>query len=147
MLRDELLNDPAGLGYAAHIPHAPGKLTEMLNAPAGTMPKTRFVTARAILAELDDGAAVLDALEAAGPAFSAVRWALDFLRGPDGIDVGHSRTQQMIDALALHNALTQAQATALKAMANQPASRAEMVLGTGSIVSEADVRAALENQA
>lgn len=127
ILADEIKNDPLGHGYAAHLPDDPQRVVDLLTAQAGTAVKSRFVTGRTILAECDDGGAVLDALEAAATTNSAVKWAVTFLSKDSGLDVGHPRTQMMIDSLAQGGALTQAQAEQLKALATQPASRADVL--------------------
>lgn len=137
-LSDELRTDPKGLGYAPLMPSAPGMVVVLLNALTESMVKPRFITARTILAECDDGAGVLDALSAAASEISAVKWALTFLSTDSGIDVGHARTQGMIDNLVEVGAMRQTLAEQLKALAIQPASRAE-VLGLG-VVTEEQVR-------
>lgn len=139
-LNDELRADPKGLGYAQFLPDAPGMVVELLNAPTESMVKPRFITARTILAECDDGAGVLDAMTAAASGISAVKWALTFLSTDSGIDVGHARTQGMIDSLVGAGVMTQPLADQLKALAIQSASRAE-VLGLG-VVTEEQVRSA-----
>lgn len=131
-LLEEITTDPAGMGYAALLPDSPGRVADLLNAPTASMVKSRFVTARTILAECEDGAAVLDALSAAAQVNSAVKWALTFLSQNSGIDVGHPRTQAMIDGLAQAGALSLNLAAQLKALGVQPASRAEL-LGLGSV--------------
>lgn len=144
-LRAELTGDPTGLGYAPHIPHAPGVLAEMLNALTTTAPKSRHVCARTILAEIwPEGAVILNKLDAVAGSVPAVRWAMEYLRGETGIDVGHPGTREQIAELVAGDVLTEAEAQALLGMALQPASRAD-VLGLGH-VSEADVRNALEAQ-
>lgn len=141
-LASELLYDPATLGYSQWRPDAPGKIVELINARTFTMEKTRMVSARTVLAEVEGGAAILDKLEAAAGAVTEVKWAMRFMTGEEGIDIGHPRTRGLLDQLALGEVMTQDDADALKAMAIQPASRAE-VLGFQR-VTEADVRAALE---
>lgn len=140
-LAEELRTDPAGLGYAAHLPDSPGLVVDMLNALTRTAVKSRFVTARGVLAEVDGGAQILDKLEALAAGVSEVKWAMKFLL-TDGIDVGHPRTRGLLDQLAAAGGLTAADAKALKDLALQPASRAEE-LGLG-FITEADVRVALE---
>lgn len=106
-----------------------------------TLVKERFITARTLLAELGPtvGASVLDKLEAVSAVSSPVKWAMKFL-ATDGIDMGHAGTRAQMDALAQAGALTAEEAEAVKAIAEQPASRAE-ILGWGS-VSYNDVNAA-----
>lgn len=89
-----------------------------------TEARSRFVTARTILSECGAlGPSILDALEAvaATAGGSAVKWALKFLSQDSGLDVGHPATQAMIGQLATAGALSAAQASALTALANQPA--------------------------
>lgn len=147
-LKTELQTDPAGLGYAAHVPHAPGALADLLNAPSTTLAKTRMVTARGIMASYglgpSAGAAFLDKLEVLSAGVSAIKWAMKFLQTEAGIDVGEPATQAMLASLVGVGGVTQTEVDGVKAMANQPASRAEVLFGAGSQVTEADVRAALE---
>lgn len=140
VLAAEITNDPKGLGYAELLPDQPGRVVDLLNAPAYSLPKSRFVTARGVLAEVTGGAAILDKLEQLGSVVPEVKWAMRFLVGEQGIDVGHARTRGLLDALAQQGALTQDEADALKNLANQPASRADE-LGLDR-VTEADLRSA-----
>lgn len=141
VLSDEINNDPLNRGYAQYVPDSPGVISNMLNAPDYTMVKTKFVTARGVLAEHGSaGAAVLDKIEAAGASDSAVKWAMKFVTSEPGIDVGHPTTRSLLNGM-VPTVLTQAEANRLLDMAIQPASRAE-VLGI-SYVTAADVQAAL----
>ena len=147
-LKTELQTDPAGLGYAAHVPHAPGILAELLNAPSATLAKTRMVTARGIMASYGlgpaAGAAFMDKLEVLSAGVPAIKWAMKFLQTEAGIDVGEPATQLMLTSLIGAGGITAAEIDGIKAMALQPASRAEVLFGAGTQISEADVRAALE---
>ena len=132
-LKNEIDNDPSGQGYAAFIPNAPGHVLNKLNDRNTTMVRSRMVTARAIIAENGmAGAVILDKLEAAGAGNPAVKWAVKFLQQDAGVDVGHPTTQGMIDQLVAGSVLTNEEGQALKNMALQPASRAE-VLGFGYV--------------
>lgn len=131
-LKAELDNDPAGKGYAALLPDSPQVVVDLLNARSETMVKTRMITGRAILAECGvHGPAILDKLEAAAASNSAVKWAVTFLKQDAGIDIGHPATRAMIDQMT-GAVFTAAEAAALKALASQPASRAE-VIGLGVV--------------
>jgi hypothetical protein len=138
ILSDEITNDPEGKGYAALLPEQPGRVVELLNAYTETKVKTRLITARGILSDYPGGpvgaATVLDKLEAAAPNVPALKWAWKFITA-EGIDIGHAATQGMLDTLATANVLTTTEATNLKALALQPASRAE-VLGLPTITEE-----------
>ena len=147
-LKTELQTDPAGLGYAAHVPHAPGSLADLLNAQSATMAKPRMITARGIIASYGlgpaAGAAFLDKLEALSAGVPAIKWAMKFLQAESGIDVGEPATQAMLASLVGVGGVTQTEVDGVKAMANQPASRAEVLFGAETQITEADVRAALE---
>ena len=138
-LQTELTTDPLNRGYAQYIPDCPGILADMLNSAIYQKHKTRFVTARTVLAEVAGGAEILDKLELAAQTNSAVKWAMRFVT-TDGIDVGYPGTQQLLDSL-VGTTLTQAECDALKNLALQAASRAE-VLGL-DYVQEHNVRTAL----
>jgi hypothetical protein len=115
-------------------------LAAALNAPAAR-PFSRLVNARTVMAEVTNGAAILDKLEAAAAQFSAVRWALVFLKSEEGLDVGHPMARAQLDGLAGAGVLAGDEAEALKGMASVAMSRAEMLGGT--TVTEQDVRNAL----
>lgn len=147
-LKAELQADPAGRGYMAHVPHAPGALADLLNAPTATLAKTRMVTARGIMASYGlgpaGGAAFLDKLEALAANVPAIKWALKFLQTEAGIDIGEPATQLMLTSLIGVGGITADEVNCVKSMALQPASRAEVLFGVGVQITEADVRAALE---
>lgn len=142
-LIEEISTDPMNRGYSQFIPDAPGKVTEMLNELIYTMPKTKFITARTILAEYgEEGAAILDKLETAGSTIPAVKWAFKFLLQDTGVDIGHNKTREMLDNLAQSAVITQDESDKLKILGLQPASRAE-VLGLG-LITESQVRDAIQ---
>lgn len=138
VLSDETTNDPTGKGYAAFLPDQPGRVVDMLNAQTETKIKARMITARGILSDYPGGPAaaalVLDTLEAAAPSIPALKWAFGFLKTPEGLDIGHAATQGMIDQLS-PGIITAEEAANLKALAVQPASRAE-VLGLPHVTEE-----------
>jgi hypothetical protein len=131
VLSDEITNDPTGKGYAAFLPDQPGHVVELLNAPTETMVKSRLITARGILSGYPGGpmvaAVVLDKLKAATSTISALGWAFDFLKTPEGLDLGDPATQGMLDTLATAEVITTEESANLKALAIQPASRAEVL--------------------
>ena len=143
MLRSELRTDPAGVGYAPYLPDVGGNVERLINDKAWPMAKARFVTARTILAELDEGGAILAALDQVAKQNVTVRYAVTFLSQDSGIDVGNPRTAMLIDGLAAAGALTPSQATALKGMAVSLGSRAE-ALGC-DYVGHAEIMGALVN--
>ena len=140
-LHTELTTDPLALGYAKFLPGDPVHAAALLNDPRFTKIKTRFVTARTVLAEVAGGAALLDKLQSIGATQSAVKYAMTFLNQEGGIDIGNAATQGMVDQLVAGAALTAAEGTALKNLALQPASRAE-VLGLGTVTANDIVGAA-----
>lgn len=145
-LRDELQSDPEGVGYAAHLPDAPGMVVELLNKPQFLMPKTYMVTARGVISGkglgASAGAVFLDKLETLIPAVSEVKWAMRFMEGEQGIDVGDPETQAMLSNLIGVAGITQAEIDGIKAMALQPASRAEVLFGANTSVTIDNLREA-----
>jgi hypothetical protein len=138
ILSDEIDDDPLGKGYAALLPGQPGHVVDLLNAVTETKVKTRMITARGILSDYPGGptgaATVLDKLDTAAPGIPALKWAWAFIKG-EGLDIGHAATQGMLDTLATAGIITATEATNLKALAIQPASRAE-VLGLPPVTEE-----------
>ena len=147
-LRAEVQVDPAGIGYAGHLPEAPGQVVELLNARVFSMPKATFISARGVMSAAGlgpaGGAAFLDKLEVLASSVPAIKWVMKFLQAEAGIDVGEPATQAMLTSLIGVGGITQAEVDGIKAMALQPASRAEVLFGAEVQITEADVRAALE---
>jgi len=108
------------------------EIAELLNAMTGQMVQTRFITARTILAELPDAANILDKLDAVAANIPSVKWAMRYLIGETGIDIGHPGTRQQIEALQTAGVLTADEATGLLNMAVFPASRTE-IIGLGAV--------------
>lgn len=119
-------------------------IAEALNAPGGEAIRSRFVTARTVLAELGpNGAVVLDKLEAAAASVSAVKWGMRFITQDSGIDIGHPGTQGMIDQLVGAGVLTASEGAAVKGLALQPVRRVELAVdGWVGPVSIADIETA-----
>jgi len=134
-LRDEVANDPLGIGYAGMTD---GELEAALNAKT----RTRLVETRigygAIMSALGAvaGAEVLDNLEVIAVSNSPVKWAMKLLAA-DNLNIGNVEARTQVDALAAAGAMTVAQAATLKALASQQCSRAEE-LGVSAI--GADIR-------
>lgn len=143
-LAAEINADPVGIGYATYRTEAPGRIADMMNARTQQMHKPRMVTSRGIMASYGlgptAGAAFLDKLQALSATVPAIRWAMKFLESEAGIDVGESATQLMLASLVGVGGISQQEVDGVKAMALQPASRAEVIFGTGAVVTEAQVR-------
>lgn len=108
------------------------EIADMMNASRFPGVRSRFISARTILAELADGAVILDKLEAAAPGIPPLKWAMRFLSGETGIDIGHAGTRTNIEMLEAGGILNDAERDALLAMAACTVSRAE-VAGFGTI--------------
>lgn len=140
--------------YAGLWPDSPGHIVELLNARVKDLVKSRFITARTVLAEVGvDGAVALSKLKnfASGDAptdpqmlqlHCAVAWSMDFITGDPGIDVGHPMTRNLLDTLAMAGVINSTEAGQIKNLAIQKGSRAEELFGEGTVVTEIDVRAA-----
>lgn len=107
-----------------------------------TTVKTFFINARYLMAALGPipATTILDKLEAVALQSPPVSWALKFLQQESGVDVGHESTRGQVDALVVAEVLTAEEGQAIKNLALQPISRAEL-LGFGT-VSYNDVHAA-----
>lgn len=124
LLKNEILNGPLAGEF---VDKSDDEIAAILNSPRYPMIQSRFVTARTLLAELTNGAALLDKLTAIATQVSAVKWAMKFLESEGGIDIGHPSTQAQIDALVTGKALTIAEGEELKSLAITNVSRAEIV--------------------
>ena len=150
-LLQEIQNDPLALGYSTYTVEAPGKIADMLNTKSYSAPKSRMISERGIMDHYTDGPVaadiVLSKLEAysvSGQSLSGViKRMLKFLAMPEGIDIGSPKSAMMLDALTLATVLTVAEASKLKQLAYQPASRAEVLFGLDTFITEQQVREAL----
>lgn len=127
ILTPELRDDPENIGYAGMSDDA---AAAALNLRTRTRTVTTFATWRKMLADLGPTvtATVKAKVEAAAEANPAVALALDMLSeygDGGGLDIGHANTRAVIDSLAAGGVLTLDESTAIKAMAEQPCSRAD----------------------
>lgn len=148
LLKQEIVDDPLSQGYSAFLPDSTGWVANMLNERKFQAFKTRMVTARGIMASYGigptQGALFLDKLEALSANIPALKWAMKFLQQETGLDVGEPATQIMLTSLIGVGGITQAEVDGVKAMAIQPASRAEVLFGSDIVVTEHDVIKAME---
>lgn len=91
-------------------------LAAALNAEGLTASSSRYITGRTILAECDDGENIIAALEGASAGSVAVRWMLGFLEKDSGMDIGHAKTLEKVDALIAAQVWTDVQGTQIKAL-------------------------------
>lgn len=148
LLKQEIVDDPLFQGYSAFLPDSTGWVANMLNERKFQAFKTRMVTARGIMASYGigptQGALFLDKLESLSANIPALKWAMKFLQQETGLDVGEPATQIMLTSLIGVGGITQAEVDGVKAMAIQPASRAEVLFGSDIVVTEHDVIKAME---
>lgn len=156
LLASELHTDPVGIGYAVNIPDKPGWLVNQINAPTRSMIREKYITVRSLMAYLGlTGALIAEKLESfsnqaplGDPQLEGLRiatkWAMRFINSDgQGLDIGNATTQGMIDGLVAATVLTAAEGDALKAIAVQPASRAEELFGIGTYITEKQIQLAL----
>ena len=147
LLNAELLNDPTQQGYGPHIPDGPGHLANLLNAPtAGTIKRESYYTARGLLADmtLADVRSLLTCLKGVAAQDPVVEVAYDALR-TQGLDLSHPNISLMLGQFVALGLISQAVADGVESLTMRPASRAEIAMNApGVVVTEADVRAALE---
>jgi hypothetical protein len=124
LLRDEILTGPLATDCAGK---SDAEIADILNSRRFPGIKSRFVTARTILAEVPSGAAILDKLEAVAPSIPDLKWAMRFIVGDLGIDIGHPGTRLNIETLASAGVITPEESHALLQMADATVSRAEII--------------------
>ena len=95
-------------------------LAAALNADAPMVPQQRFISARAVLTQCADGAAILTALEDAAPQNIAVAWAVRFLAQDAGLDIGDPGALVLLEQLLQAGVLQQPHVDQLKALAMKP---------------------------
>lgn len=117
-IRDRILarRDLNGLRAARDL----DGLAAALNADAPLVPQQRFISARAVLTQCPDGAAILVALETAAPQNVAVAWAVRFLGQDAGLDIGDPGALALLAQLQQAGILTAPQVDQLKALAMRP---------------------------
>lgn len=154
-LRNEILSGPLASECAPHVLDGTGPkvdgvsaarkdqaIADILNRQDYTRVVETFVNDIGLLSTLgaQTGAAILDKLESAQTVNRPLKWAFRALTSERGLDVGHPQTRAMLDALT-PSVFLASERDALKALAVQPASRAQIVLGEP--VSAAQVSIAL----
>lgn len=145
-LKAELTNDPLNIGYANFLPNSPGVVCDIMNKMgSGTKLQQKNIGIGTILDVLGPtaGASVLDNLFALKDSNSVIKWAWYLLESAS-LDVGLQSTRDQIDILVTANVISLSDAAKIKALAEVSASRAEVLFGANSTVTEADIRAALE---
>lgn len=142
VLSDEISNDPAGLGYAAHLPDSPGIVADLINnVKTDTMlGPLRTTTAKAWAAH-GPYAKIVDASNDVNHACRASCLVIrDSFACGDPIHIEDAGLQAMLDMWVQHDVATQAEVDALYQLATVHASRGEK-LGLG-IVTAYDITAA-----
>lgn len=133
ILADAVLTPLAGAaGVKGDYPDSKdGTISAALNIKNVQTNKSRLVTARTLLAELNPttAAAILDKLEAASAGNAVIKWAMKFLTADPGLDIGHPNTLAMLDQLVAANVITAADAAALKGLSAVTISAAEQKYG------------------
>lgn len=143
ILSDEIQNDPLGLGYSQWLPDSPGTVLNLLNAQNYLKVKFKMMAELDVIGEYPlgpiEGDALLTKLETfsltSDPMASLVKRALKVLSQAEGLNVGSSAIQAMLTQLEIEQVITSQEASNLKSLAEQPASRAE-ILGLSNITIE-----------
>lgn len=144
-LKAEVQGDPAGVGYAAYLPDEPGKVCELLNSKTFSVHKTKMISWRGLYASYGIGPVLAPQVLAkirSGAESNQVLYDIKMMiYSETGMDIGEPSAQVLINQLT-PAVFTEDEATALRNVSLQPASRAEIVLGNGTIVSINDLREA-----
>jgi hypothetical protein len=126
ILTDELVNDPAGKGYAAFLPDDPTKVVELLSLQTEMVVRPlRSTTAKAWAAS-GPYAAIVDASNnTSHPCRASCLVIRDVFASGDQIHIEEADIQGMLAAWVQTGICTQAQVDDLINRAKQPASRAD----------------------
>lgn len=108
-----------------------GTISAALNVKDVPTNKSRLVTARTLLAELDPvtAATILEKLDPASAGNPVIKWAMKFLVSEPGLDIGHANTLTMLDSLEAANVLLAAEVAAIKSLSATTISRAQRDYG------------------
>jgi hypothetical protein len=133
VLRDEISNDPKGLGYALHLPDSPGLVIDLLNMLTDTaLGPLRSTTAKAWAANGPYARIVDASYDASNPCRASCLVIRDSFACGDSIHVEDPELQAMLAVWVQHGVATQTEVDALYARAQQPVSRATK-LGLGEV--------------
>lgn len=149
-LKSELVEDPAGMGYAEHRPHAPGALADLLNKVGSELVVHEYwLTDRALVADIVPvhGTAMSDSIltkfeQAGASSKTAERMVSRLYNDARGLNFGDAALRAMLSSWAGEQ-LTQAEVDALLALPLRHGSRAEVLFGVGTRITEPQVTAAL----
>ena len=141
-LHNEIVNDPASLGYAASVTTgSDAGVAALLNAQSSARISRGVVTTEVFLADM---AAQIKAIRSDNPAGVKAAFAplWDLLTIVRTVDYGHATVQGALAGMVAYGVggLTTAQVTAIT---TRVASRSESLFGAGVIVSANDVSIAL----
>lgn len=120
-------------------------IADILNRPAGTRLVERYENAIGLMSAIGTGtaAAILEKLDTAKATIPALKWAMYAIESSEGINIGDSETQALLDTLATNNILTELERDLIKNLAIKPSSIAIDIFGRE--ISAADVSIALRN--
>lgn len=127
-LADELKTDPAGRGYAAHLPDDPQRAVDLLTAFDFTMVKAITPGLALTWAASGPMAAIVDTGNTSGhPARASCLAFLHSLNGTTTVDLADAKVRAAFEGWLAVGVIGQADYDALMAMATQPSSRAEVL--------------------
>lgn len=144
-LKNEINGDPAGIGYAALLPDAPGAVCERMNAKTHTMHKSKMMSFRGLYSIYGVGPVMAPAVLAkirAGAGSNQVLFDIkEMIYSDQGLDFGDGSTLAVITQLT-PSVFTPEEADALRAISVQAASRAEVLFGASTVVTIDNLREA-----
>jgi hypothetical protein len=128
ILRAEIDNDPEGLGYASHLPDAPGSVVDLLNGYTGTMVKAIKSSTAMMWAAGGAYSTIVDASNnVTHPARASCLVVREAFASGQEIHLELQAMRDMLTAWVSTSVITQGQKDSLLALATQPASRAEEI--------------------
>jgi len=125
-LRAELIADPEGRGYAAHLPDDPARVVHLLSEQSTTMVGPLRTTTAKAWAALGPYARIVDVGNSVDhPCRASCLVIRDSFACGDPIHLESTDLQDMLAAWVTSGIVTQAEVDALYQLATVPASRAE----------------------
>jgi hypothetical protein len=127
-LRAELTSDPASRGYNVHLPNDPARVVELITGPVTTMTGPLRTTTAKAWAARGPYARIVDASNnAEHPCRAACLVIRDSFACGDSIHIEEPELQAMLSLWIAHDVATQEEVDALYALAQVPASRADVL--------------------
>ena len=139
-LAADINGDPVGIGYAAFLPDAPGKVCELINGETFMAHQSRMISWRGLYSSYGLGrtlaASVLAKIRAAADQNQTMYDVKMMIYTTEGMDIGDPEALAMIADLQAGGVFTPQEADALKGLSLRPISRAKQLFGVAVTIDD-----------